>query len=52
VKFEPTPNGVRITRQYAHDVLSISKDKYESVQAAVEAFRRARREVLVFARKQ
>lgn len=52
VKFEPTPNGVRITRQYAHDVLSISKDRYESVQAAVEAFRRARREVLVFARKQ
>jgi hypothetical protein len=52
VKFEPTPNGVRITRQYSHDVLAISKDKYESVQAAVEAFRRARREVLVFTRKQ
>ncbi len=52
VRFEPTPDGVRITRQLDHDVLSISKDKYERVQAAVEAFRKARREVLVFARKQ
>lgn len=52
VRFEPTPTGVRISRSLAHGVISISKHRYADVQAAVEAFRRARREVLVFAPKQ
>lgn len=52
VRFEPTPTGVRISRSLEHGVIAISKKRYEDVQAAVEAFRRARREVLVFAPKQ
>lgn len=49
VAWERIPGGVRITRRLLQDVTELPKEKYGELRAAVEAFRRARREVLVFA---
>lgn len=49
VSFEKTPQGVRVRRRVTNDLGVISKFDYPALRAAVEGFRRGRREVLVFA---
>lgn len=49
VSYERIPGGVRIKRKVTQDITELPKEKYGELRAAVEAFRRARREVLVFA---
>ena len=46
-----TVKGVRVKRRLVHDVGVVSKLDYPALRDAVEAFRRGRREVLVFAPK-
>ena len=49
VTYKKTPRGVELKRKLAHGVGAFSKRDYPEVRGAVEAFRRGRREVLVFA---
>jgi hypothetical protein len=49
VKFEKTATGVRVVRKTNQDVGVIAKSDYPALRNAIEAFRRGRREVLVFA---
>lgn len=49
VSYERIPGGVRIRRRLFQDITELPREKYGELRAAVEAFRRARREVLVFA---
>lgn len=51
VSFEKTPKGARVRRKASRDIGVVSKADYPALRDAVEAFRRARREVLVFAPK-
>ena len=51
VKFEKTPDGVLAVRTLKNDVTAIAKEDYTRLRDAIEAFRRARRQVLVFAPK-
>jgi hypothetical protein len=51
VSVERTPDGAKVRRLLKHDQGVIAKADYARLRALVEAFRRARREVLVFAPK-
>jgi methyl coenzyme M reductase subunit C-like uncharacterized protein (methanogenesis marker protein 7) len=51
VTFEKTAQGVRARRKITQDVGVTKKADYPALRDAVEAFRRGRREVLVFAPK-
>lgn len=51
VTFEKTAGGVRVRRKIAQEVGVMRKVDYPELRDAVEAFRRGRREVLVFAPK-
>ncbi|MGV3623909.1 MAG: DUF3857 domain-containing protein [Archangium sp.] len=52
VKWERTPTGARVTRKLTQEIVSIPAGRYSEVRATIEAFRQARREVLVFAPRQ
>ena len=51
VSFEKTATGARLRRKISQDVGVMKKTDYAALRDAVEAFRRGRREVLVFAPK-
>lgn len=51
VTFERTPTGARVKRSLSLEVCAVPRDEYPKLRALVEAFRRGRREVLVFAPK-
>lgn len=48
VSYSKTPRGVELKRKLSHGVGAFPKTDYAALRAAVETFRRARREVLVF----
>ena len=49
VKVEKTPRGARLERTATRLVGVVSRRDYDAVRAAIETFRRGRRQVLVFA---